>query len=243
VITWQRKRFRDYWRRLSQSGRPGRPSIAKEVRELIRDMWQANPTWGSPRIVGELRKLGIEAAKSTVEKYQVRPHKLPSPAWKAFQNNHVEDLMACDFFTVPTITYKVLFVFVILTHERRRVIHFNVTEHPIAAWTAQQVVEALSWNAVPRYLLRDRDSIYGAVFQQRVRHMGIDIDRLQQEQQRLKTELVKFERTYQMTSEACQQKFEAGELGDAVEFFEWTSIYSIYQRNEHILRLLEEKLA
>jgi hypothetical protein len=150
VITWQRKRFRDYWRRLSQSGRPGRSSIAKEIRELIRNMWQANPTWGSPRIVGELRKLGIEVAKSTVEKYRIRPHKLPSPAWKAFLNNHVEDLMACDFFTVPTITYKVLFVFVILTHERRRVIHFNVTEHHTAAWTAQQVVEALPWNAVPQ---------------------------------------------------------------------------------------------
>ena len=174
VITWQRKRFRDYWRRLSQSGRPGRPSIAKEVRDLIRDMWQTNPTWGSPRIVGELRKLGIEVAKSTVEKYRVRPRKLPSPTWKAFLKNHMRELVALDFFTVPTVTCKVLFVLVILAHDRRRVIHCNVTEHPTAAWTAQQVVEALPWNEVPRYLLRDRDSIYGAVFQQRVRHMGID---------------------------------------------------------------------
>jgi transposase InsO family protein len=174
VITWQRKRFRDYWRRLSQSGRPGRHSIAKEVRELIRAMWQANPTWGSPRIVGELRKLGIEVAKSTVEKYRPRVHKSASPTWKSFLNNHVKDLMACDFFTVPTVTYKVLFVFVILTHERRRVIHFNVTEHPTAAWTSQQIVEAFPWDTAPRYLLRDRDSIYGVVFQQRVWHMGID---------------------------------------------------------------------
>lgn len=174
VITWQRKRFRDYWRRLSQSGRPGRPSIAKEVRDLIRDMWQANPTWGSPRIVGELRKLGIEVAKSTVEKYRIRPRKLPSPTWKAFLKNHMREVVALDFFTVPTVTCKVLFVLVILAHDRRRVIHCNVTEHPTAAWTAQQVVEALPWNEVPRYLLRDRDSIYGAVFQQRVRHIGID---------------------------------------------------------------------
>jgi hypothetical protein len=138
VITWQRKRFRDYWRRLSQSGRPGRHSIAKEVRELIRAMWQANPTWGSPRIVGELRKLGIEVAKSTVEKYRVRPRKLPSPTWKAFLKNHMREVVALDFFTVPTVTCKVLFVLVILAHDRRRVIHCNVTEHPTAAWTAQQ---------------------------------------------------------------------------------------------------------
>src|SRR5262249_21644586 len=84
VIVWQRTRLRDHWRRLSQSGKPGRPAIAQEVRELIRDMWRANPTWGSPRIVGELRKLGIDVAKSTVEKYRGRPPKLPSPTWKAF---------------------------------------------------------------------------------------------------------------------------------------------------------------
>ena len=108
VITWQHKRFRDYWRCLSQSGRPGRPSIAKEVRELIRDMWQANPTWGSPRIVGELQKLGIAVAKSMVEKYRVRPKKPPSPTWKMFLKNHVQDLVALDFFVVPTVTFRVL---------------------------------------------------------------------------------------------------------------------------------------
>jgi hypothetical protein len=142
VIAWQRQRFLEHWRRLSQQSKPGRPAIAKEVRDLIRAMWQANPTWGSPRIVGELRKLGIEVAKSTVEKYRVRPRKPPSPTWKAFLKNHVQDLVALDFFTVPTVTFRVLFVLVILAHERRRVVHFNVTEHPTAQWTAQQVVEA-----------------------------------------------------------------------------------------------------
>jgi putative transposase len=174
VIAWQRHRVRDYWRQLSQRGMPGRPPLAKEVRELIQAMWQANPAWGSPRIVGELQKLGIDVAKSTVEMYRVRPRKPLSPTWKTFLKNHVQDLVALDFFVVPTVTHKVLFVLLILAHERRRLVHFNVTEHPTAEWTAQQVVEAFPWDGAPRYLLRDRDRIYGAAFRQRVRHMGID---------------------------------------------------------------------
>jgi putative transposase len=174
VIAWQKKRFRDYWRHLSQRSKPGRPTIDKEIRELIQNMWRANPTWGSPRIVGELRKLGINVAKSTVEKYQPQIRKPPSPTWKPFLNNHVKDLVSCDFFTVPTVTFKVLFVFVLLAHERRRIVHFNVTEHPTAQWTAQQIVEAFPWDHAPRYLLRDRDAIYGPQFGQRVGRMGIE---------------------------------------------------------------------
>ena len=174
VLTWQQQRFRVYWRRLSQGGKPGRPAVAKEVRELIRDMSQTNPTWGSPRIVGELRKLGIQVAKSTVETYRVRPRMPPSPTWKAFLNNHVKDLAAMDFFVVPTITHKVLFVLVILAHERRRIVHFHVTEHPTVEWTAQQVVDAFPWDTAPRYLLHDRDRIYGAFLHRRVRHMGVE---------------------------------------------------------------------
>jgi transposase InsO family protein len=173
VIAWQKKRFRDHWRRLSQSGKPGRPAIAKEVRELIQDLWQSNPTWGSPRIVGELRKLGIGVAKSTVEKYRVRRQQPPSPTWETFLQNHMQDAAALDFFTVPTVTCRVLFVLVMLVHERRRMVHFNITEQPTAQWTAQQVVEAFPWDEAPRYLLRDRDRIYGMAFQQRVGHMGI----------------------------------------------------------------------
>jgi putative transposase len=148
--------------------------MAKEVRALIPDMWQANPTWGSPRIVGELRKVGIEVAKSTVEKYRLRPRKPSSPTWKAFLNNHVRDLAAMDFFVVPTVTFKVLFVLVILAHERRRIMPVNVTEHPTAQWTAQQVVDVFPWGEAPRYFLRDRDRIDGASFRQRVRNMGLE---------------------------------------------------------------------
>ena len=174
VITWQNKRFRDYWRGLSQSGKLGRPVISKDIIELIQDMWRPNPSWGSPRIVGELQKLGIHVAKSTVEKYRRKSPKPSSPTWKAFLTNHVQDLVSCDFFTVPTATFRVLFVFIILAHDRRRIVHFNITEHPTAQWTAQQIVEAFPWDEAPRYLLRDRDSIYGEAFQERVGHMGIE---------------------------------------------------------------------
>jgi putative transposase len=174
VVAWQQKRFRTHWRRLSQGGTPGRPTVAKELRELIRRLSQANPTWGSPRIIGELQKLGIHVAKSTVEKYRVRHRKPPSPTWRTFLKNHMADVVALDFFTVPTVTFRVLFVLVILTHERRRVVHFNVTEQPTAEWAAQQVIDAFPWDDAPRYLLRDRDRVYGASFRQRVRHMGVE---------------------------------------------------------------------
>jgi transposase InsO family protein len=174
VIRWQKKRFREHWRRLSQRGKPGRPTVAKEVRDLIRDMSRANPTWGSPRIVGELRKLGIAVAKSTVEKYRFRPRKPPSPTWRAFLKNHVQDLVSLDFLVVPTITNKLLFVLVILAHQRRRIVHVNLTEHPTAAWTVQQVVDTVPWDEAPHYLLRDRDRIYGDDFRQRVRNMEIE---------------------------------------------------------------------
>jgi putative transposase len=174
VIAWQHQRFRNHWRQLSQRRPPGRPAIAMEVRALIRTMWQSNPTWGAPRIVGELHKLGIDVAKSTVETYRVRRRKPPSPTWKAFLHHHVKDLVSMDFFVVPTVTHKVLFVLVILVHERRRVVHVNVTDHPTAQWTAQQVVDTFPWDEAPRYLLRDRDHIYGDAFRQRVRHMGIE---------------------------------------------------------------------
>jgi hypothetical protein len=113
-------------------------------------------------------------AKSTVEKYRPRPHKPPSPTWKAFLANHIQDIVACDFFTVPTVTCRVLFVFVILAHERRRIVHINVTEHPTAQWAAHQIVEAFPWDTAPRYLLRDRDSIYSCEFRARVQNLDIE---------------------------------------------------------------------
>jgi putative transposase len=138
VLAWQRQRFRAHWARRSRR-HAGRPAISQELRELIREISAANPRWGSPRILGELRKLGIPVAKSTVEKYRVRPRRPSSPAWRAFLKNHLTEIVALDFFTVPTVNLKVLFV---LVHERRKVVHVNVTEHPTAQWTAQQRVEA-----------------------------------------------------------------------------------------------------
>ena len=174
VIAWQRKRFRDHWAKLSKHGRPGRPTVSEEIKALIRRVSAANISWGSPRIVGELRKLGIDVAKSTVEKYRVRSRKPSSPAWKAFLNNHVRGLVAIDFFVVPTVRNKVLFVLVVLAHQRRRVVHFDVTERPTARWTGQQIIEAFPWGTAPKYLLRDRDAIYGSQFQKRVKSMGIE---------------------------------------------------------------------
>jgi putative transposase len=174
VIAWHRERFRDHWTELSKHGKPGRPPVSKEIRALIRKMSEASISWGSPRIVGELRKLGIDVAKSTVEKYRVRSRKPPSPAWKAFLNNHVRDLVSIDFFVVPTVRNKVLFVLVVLAHHRRRVVHFNVKEHPTTQWTGQQIIEAFPWDTAPKYLLRDRDAIYGSQFQKRVQSMGIE---------------------------------------------------------------------
>ncbi len=161
VIAWQRRRFRDHWARISRRGLPARPAVRKEIRDLIRRMSRANPKWGSPRIVGELGKLGIKVAKSTVEKYRIHWSKPPSPTWRAFLKNHVAHLVSIDFFTIPTISFKVLFVLVVLLHHRRKVIHFNVTENRTAQWTAQQVVEASPWDSAPKYLLRDHDAIFG----------------------------------------------------------------------------------
>jgi transposase InsO family protein len=174
VIAWQRRRVREQWTRVSHHGKVGRSPVAKEIRDLIRKMSAANPTWGSPRLMGELRKLGIEVAKSTVEKYRTRRSKPPSPTWRAFLTTHAKDLVSIDFFTVATVRFEILFVLVILSHDRRRVQHFNITAHPTAAWTAQQVVEAFPWDTAPRYLLRDRDGVYGADFRRRVASMGIE---------------------------------------------------------------------
>ena len=173
-MIWQKKRFRAHWTRLSRAGKSGRPAVSKEVRAIIVRISKSNPGWGSPRIVGELQKLGIQVAKSTVEKYRVRCRKPPSPTWKAFLDNHLKDLVSIDFFTVPTVKFKVLFVLIVLVHDRRKVVHFNVTEHPSSQWTAQQIVEAFPWETAPRYLLRDRDKVYGTEFRKRVRSLDIE---------------------------------------------------------------------
>lgn len=173
VIAWQRKGFRLYWRWKSRAGKSGRPCISREIRELIRKMSSANPLWGAPRIHGELLKLGIEISQATVAKYMVRQRKPPSQTWRTFLENHVRQLVSIDFLVVPTVSFRILYVFIVVAHHRRHAIHFNVTAHPTAEWTAQQIAEAFPWDSAPRYLVHDRDCIYGASFHQRVREMSI----------------------------------------------------------------------
>jgi hypothetical protein len=173
VLRWQRRRFREYWTQLS--GRPtgGRPPVDPEIAALVRNMAAANPLWGAPRIHGELLKLGIDIAERTVSRLLPKWRPQPSQTWRTFLANHVRDLVSIDFFTVPTARLHVLFVLVVLSHHRRRVVHFNVTEHPTAHWTAQQIVEAFPNDTAPSALLRDRDTVYGAAFRHRVKGMGI----------------------------------------------------------------------
>jgi hypothetical protein len=137
-------------------------------------MSQANPLWGAPRIHGELLKLGIEIGQAAVSKYMVRHRKPPSQTWRTFLENHAKEIVSVDFLTVPTATFRVLYVFLIFSNQRRQILHFNVTATPSAAWTGQQVIEAFPWETVPRFLLRDRDGIYGAEFARRVDSMGIE---------------------------------------------------------------------
>jgi putative transposase len=174
VLRWQRRRFREYWTQLSRRPTGGRPRIDTEIAALVRKMVAANPLWGAPRIHGELLKLGIDIAERTVCRLMPNRRPGPSQTWRTFLANHVLDLVSIDFFTVPTARLRVLFVLVVLAHHRRRVVHFNVTEHPTAVWTAQQLVYAFPDESAPAYLLRDRDSVYGQPFRHRVKGMSIE---------------------------------------------------------------------
>jgi transposase InsO family protein len=162
VVAWHRQGFRLFWTWRSRQ-RFGRPPVASDVRMLIRTMAQANLLWGAPRIHGELIKLGVAVSQATVATYLGRRDAPPpSHTWKTFLANHLQQIVAADFFVVPTATCRLLFVLVILAHERRRIVHVAVTDHPTAAWTAQQLREAFRWNDVPRYLVHDRDSAFHA---------------------------------------------------------------------------------
>jgi putative transposase len=174
VIAWHRQSFRFYWRWLSRRKSVGRPVIGSEVRALIKEMARANPLWGAPRIHGELQKLGIEISERTISRLIPKRRKPPSQTWRTFLDNHFRTMVSIDYFTVPTAAFRVLFVLVVLAHNRRRVIHFNVTEHPTAAWTAQQIIEAFPEDTAPRFLLRDRDQIYGEEFRRRIAGMKIE---------------------------------------------------------------------
>ena len=159
VIAWHRLGFRLFWRWRSRA-RGGRPAADRQLINLIRQMWSSNPTWGSKRIQAELAKLGIAVSDSTVRKYRPRTRR-GDQTWKTFLHTHAKAMVSVDFFVVPTATFRVLYVPLVLAHERRKVLHFNITDSPSAAWTAQQLNEAFPYCNPPRYLLRDWDSIYG----------------------------------------------------------------------------------
>ena len=154
-------------------GRPGRPAVPQDVRDLIRRMSRDNPLWGAPRMHGELLKLGIDVGETSVGKYMGRLGRPPSQTWRTFLKNHLTTMVSVDFFTVPTIRFQVLHVFLVLAHDRRRILHVGVTAHPTAEWTAQQLREAFPWETAPRYLLRDRDGIFGRDFVDQVTAFGM----------------------------------------------------------------------
>ena len=172
ILRWHRLGFRVFWRWKSRN-RAGRPKIDQDLRDLIRRISTENPLWGASRIHGELLMLGFEVAQSTVSKYMVRRRNPPSQSWKTFLRNHGEAIAAIDMCVVPTVTFELLFAFLVLGHGRRHLLWFEVTRHPTAEWLARQITEAFPWAAAPTYLVRDNDRAYGLVFQRRVRAMGI----------------------------------------------------------------------
>jgi transposase InsO family protein len=173
VIQWHRKGFQLYWRWRSRSGQPGRPKTRPEIRNLIRQMSIANPLWGAPRIHGELLKLGIVVSQATVGRYMPWRPKVPSPTWRSFLPNHMSDTAAVDMFVVATATFRLLYTVIVFGHDRRRIVHFDVTRNPTQVWLARQMTEAFPWDTAPRYLLRDRDASYGQAFRVRLQAMGI----------------------------------------------------------------------
>jgi transposase InsO family protein len=172
VVRWHRKGFAAYWRWKSRSP-GGRPPIVKEVRDLIRRMSVENPLWGATKIHGELLKLDISVAQSTVSIYMVPRRDRPLQTWKTFLRNHKEGIASIDLFVVPTIAFQQLFAFLVLSHERRHLQWFAVTRNPTAEWLARQITEAFPWHSAPKYLIRDNDRAFGVAFKARVRAMGI----------------------------------------------------------------------
>ena len=170
VIQWHRQGFRLYWRWRSKSGRP---AVNREVRDLIRQMSNANPLWGAPRIHGEVLKLGLEVSQATVAKYMIRRHGRPSPTWRSFLRNEAIGIAAIDMFVVASASFRLFYVMIILAHDRWKIIRTAVTEHPTAVWLSGQVTEAFPWETAPRYLLRDRDASYGSDFRNRIKVMNI----------------------------------------------------------------------
>ncbi len=173
VVAWHRKAFRRYWTSISRG--PGRPRVDAEVRKFIVRMALENSTWGAPRIHGELLKLGFDVSERTVSRYlsRGRPGRGVIHEWVIFLRNHREAVAAMDFFTVPTVTFRVLCVWFVIHHDRRKVLHFNVTEHPTALWVIQQLRESFPYDTAPSYLVFDRDSIFAGKVVETVRAMDV----------------------------------------------------------------------
>ena len=164
VVRWHRAGFRLYWRLISRARtQVGRRQTSQEVRELIFRMVVENPTWGAPRIHGELLMLGFDLAAKTISRWMKRVPRDPEPAkrWLAFLRNHREAIAAMDFFAAPTITFGVLYCFFVISHDRRRILHFNVTKHPTSSWIIQQLREAFPFESASKFLIFDRDAQYG----------------------------------------------------------------------------------
>ena len=176
VVRWHRAGFRVYWRLISRARKPmGRKQTPKQVRELIFRMVAENPTWGAPRIHGELLMLGFDVSERTISRWMKRTPRDPKRAkcWLAFVRNHREAIAAMDFFTAPTITFSMLYCFFVISHDRRRILHFNVTRHPTSTWIVQQLREAFPFGSAPRFLIFDRDSKYGVEVPAAVRSLKI----------------------------------------------------------------------
>src|SRR5262250_684394 len=176
VVRWHCAGFRWYWRAISKVRKPmGRRPIAKELRGLIFQMVAENPTWGAPRIHGELLMLGFDVSETTISRWMRRAPRRPEPAqrWLAFLRNHREAIAAMDFFTVPTLTFHVLYCFFIISHDRRRILHFNVTRHPTSTWIVQQLREAFPYESTPKFLIFDHDAKYGLDVPAAIRSMKI----------------------------------------------------------------------
>jgi len=175
VVQWHRSGFALYWRLISRfPGRAGRKRISKEIRDLIFWMVAENATWGAPRIHGELLMLGFDVSERTISRWMRKAPRDPKPAkrWLAFVRNHREAIAAMDFFTVPTI-FGVLYCFFVIGHDRRRILHFNITRHPTSLWVVQQLREAFPYESAPRFLIFDRDAKYGTEIPAAIRSMKI----------------------------------------------------------------------
>ena len=173
VVRWHRSAWRRYWTWRSRGPRRGRPRIDAEIAAQIRRMTKENPRWGHMRVLGELRKLGFHVSLQTVRRYRKDVPRDPSSNWRTFLENHRPEIWASDFFTVHTLWFRTLYVFFFIAHDRRTVMHVNVTAHPTATWVWRQLINATPWGSGPRYLIRDRDRSYGGDFIARAKRIGI----------------------------------------------------------------------